>query len=167
MKVIQSMDRAIDVMHSVGEWMEESGMKPSKWWLPQNLNKEFLSQYAKPEEFYVLESGERDAAAAIFQISQNGQDWKAVDKYNSPKALYIHWLCVAREFAGQNLPKEMLNFAKNLAIKNNVNLLRVDTNAKEVKLRKIYEDLGFELVGQEKEDYRVTAFYQRKAKDIL
>ncbi len=41
----------------------------------------------------------------------------------------------------------MIDFATKLAKRNNINLLRLDTNAKEKKLKKIFEDLGFNLVG--------------------
>ncbi|MEK7451230.1 MAG: GNAT family N-acetyltransferase, partial [Patescibacteria group bacterium] len=79
-----------------------------------------------------------------------------------PKALYVHYLCVHRDFAGTGLPKLMIDFAAQKALENNIKLLRVDTNASMMKLRKIYEELGFTLVGIEQEDYRKTAFYQKK-----
>lgn len=56
----------------------------------------------------------------------------------------------------------MIDFAEKKTLENNINLLRVDTNADEMKLRKIYEKLGFSLVLVEKEDYRNTAFYQKR-----
>ncbi len=159
-QLVQNMDRTIAVMHSVGQWMLDSGKNPSKWWLPENLNKEFISEYAQPEEFYVIEIDGKDAGAAIFQMSQNSQDWKSIDKDNPPQALYIHWLCVARDFAGKGIPKMIITYAEELARKNNIHVLRVDTNASETILRKMYEQLGFSLAGVEKEDYRTTAFYQ-------
>ena len=60
------------------------------------------------------------------------------------------------------LPKIIIDFAAHLAQGENIGLLRVDTNANEMKLRKIYEDLGFYLVAVQKGDYRETAFYQKK-----
>ncbi|NTU46100.1 GNAT family N-acetyltransferase [Candidatus Roizmanbacteria bacterium] len=160
-QLIQDTHRAIAVMHSVGQWMVASGKNPSQWWVPENLNEQFLSQYAKQNEFYVLELDGKDAGAAIFQMNQNSQDWKSIDSENAPKALYIHWLCVAREFAGQNVPKMIVKFAEKIARENEISFLRVDTNADEVKLCTIYERLGFVLVGTEKENYRTTAFYQK------
>ena len=160
--IVKDMDRAIGVIHRVGEQLEKSGKNPSKWWKPKNLNRKFLLQYAKPEEFFVALANGKSAAAAILQLSQNAQDWKNIDKDNPQKALYIHWLCVVREFAGQGLSKKMIDFAKEYARKSMVRLLRVDTNADEKKLRKLYEDLGFVLAGEDQEDYRKTAFYEMK-----
>jgi len=159
---VQDVDQAILVMRNAGRWLEESGKNPSKWWQLKNLNREFLFQYAEPREFYVALFNKKPAAAAILQINQKAQDWKSVDGNNLQLALYIHWLCVHREFAGKGLPKVVINFASKLAKKNNIKLLRADTNADEAKLCKIYEDLGFRLVATEQEDYRKTAFYQKE-----
>lgn len=160
--IIQDMNLAISVMRSVGKWLEESGKIPSKWWKLENLNPKFLLKYAKPQEFFVALVDKKPAAAAILQFTQNSQDWQSIDKDKTQKALYIYWLCVDREFAGRNLPKVMIDFAEKKAKENHVNLLRVDTNAEEMKLRKIYEKLGFNLVAVEQEDYRQTAFYQKR-----
>ncbi len=78
--------------------MKEKNIPISKWWDLKNLNKGFLLQYAKPEEFYVVLVDSKPATAAILQMNQNAQDWKNVDKNKSKKALYIHWLCVSKEF---------------------------------------------------------------------
>ena len=98
--IVKDMDRAIEVMSGIGKWMEKSGQNPSKWWKPENLNRKFLLQYAKPEEFFVALADRKPAAAAILQFSQNAQDWKNIDKDNPQKSLYIHWFCVGREFGG-------------------------------------------------------------------
>ena len=156
------MDLAISVMRNAGKWLLESGKKPSKWWQLQNLNREFLLEYAKLEEFYVGTIRDKGAVAAILQFSQTSQDWQSIDKNNPKPALYIHWLCIDPKFAGMGLPKLMIDFAAQKAQSNNVNLLRADTNASEMKLRKIYEELGFDLVGIGQEDYRQTAFYQKR-----
>jgi len=97
----------------------------------------------------------------VIQTTERNQSWKSVDGNKPKKALYIHWLCVHRDFAGENLPKNMIDFAAKQARRQNIKFLRVDTNAKEVKLREIYEKLGFSLMSIEQEDYRNTAFYQK------
>lgn len=145
-KIVQDVEQAILVMRDAGRWLKESEKNPSKWWQLKNLKKKFLFQYAKPKEFYVVLVGGKPAAAAILQFSQ--------------KVLYIDWLCVARRFAGQGLPKIIIDFAKKNASEKNIKSIQVDTNADETKLRKIYEDLGFKLVEIIQEDYRETAFYQ-------
>jgi len=159
---IQDVDKTIEVLRSAGKWLLDSGKKPSKWWQLDNLNKEFLFQYAKPEEFYVGLVDNRPAVAAILQQEQKAQNWQDVDRGKPQLAIYIHWLCVDRHFAGKSLTHDLINFAAELAEQKGISLLRADTNAAESKLRKIYEDMGFELVAIKREDYRDTALYQKK-----
>ena len=162
MEVVNDVDKAILVMRDAGKWMVDSGIAPSKWWDLPNLNKEFLFQYAKAEEFYVCLVNHEPAAAAILQFSQNAQDWEKIDKDKKIPALYIHWLCVMRKFAGKNFTKSIIDFASEMAKKKKIKYLRVDTNAEEEKLRNLYENLGFKLQEIIKEDYRTTAFYEKE-----
>ncbi|MCX6823156.1 MAG: GNAT family N-acetyltransferase [candidate division SR1 bacterium] len=157
----QDVDKTIAVFQNAGKWLLESNKNPSKWWQLQNLNKQYLFQYAKPEEFYVGLVEGMPAVAAILQKEQKAQDWDGVDKKKPPLALYIHWLAVNRKFAGKGLTYEMVNFAESLAEKEDIPCLRIDTDASESKLRKIYENLGFELVTVKEEDYRDSALYQK------
>lgn len=161
-KIVQDMDRAIRVMRIAGKWLSDSGKNPSKWWRLGNLNREFLLRHAKPEEFYVGLVGGVPAVAAVLMLLENNQDWKSIDHDHPQKALYIHWLCVDRQFAGRDLPKVMIGFAARLAKKNGAGLLRLDANADKKKLQDIYEDLGFRLVGTKQEDSRKSGFYQKK-----
>ena len=64
--------------------------------------------------------------------------------------------------SGKNLPKVLIDFAAKEAKKRCIKLLRLDTDAANKNLRKIYDDLGFRLMGIEKESAGSTAFYQRK-----
>ncbi len=160
--VVQNMNQAISVMRSASKWMKESGKKVSKWWRLENLNSSFLLQYAKPEEFYVVLIGGVPGAAAVLQSNQNSQDWEPVDGDKHGFALYIHWLCIDHRFAGKGLPKIVVDFAEQQAHQNNIDVLRADTNANELKLRGIYENLGFTLINIKQEDYRQTAFYEKR-----
>lgn len=159
--IIQDMDQAIGVMRGVGKWLSDSGKKPSKWWKLENLNSTFLLRHAKEDEFYVGFVGGVPVVAAVLLLLENNQDWKSIDHNHLQAALYIHWLCVNRQFSGRNLPKVMVDFAARLAKKNGAGLLRLDASADNKKLQNIYEDLGFRLIGTKQENYRKSAFYQK------
>ena len=162
MKIIQDSDKAISVMHDVALWMQKSGMHLSEWWQPLNMNRDYLLHHAEPSEFYVAVMKSKLAASVILQDSERNQSWKSVDGNNPKKALYVHWLCVARDFAGQGFSKKMVDFAANEATKRGFTLLRLDTDANEEKLCKLYETLGFQLMGTELDENHKTAFYQKE-----
>jgi len=159
--IIQDIDKAILVMRSAGKWLLESGKNPSKWWQLQNLNREFLLQHAEPDEFYVVLIDNKPAAAAILQNSERNQSWKSIDKQHPQLALYIHWLCVNRKYAGKNLPQILVDFACTQAKNKGLKLLRLDASADEEKLINVYKKLGFHLMGTEQEDNWTTAFFQK------
>lgn len=161
MEILQDQDNAISVMQNVSSWMVERGLSINQWWDPQNMNPDFLLQHIEPNEFYVAMIDGRPAASVILQETERNQSWEYIDNGNSQKALYVHWLCVAREFAGMGYSKVMIDFAAEEAIKRGLSLLRLDTNAEEEKLCKLYERLGFELMGVELEDEHSTAYYQK------
>ena len=153
----QNIDQAIAVMKSAGQWLQDSGKNPNEWWQVKNLNHEFLLKHAEPDEFYVGLIKRKPAVASILQDNERNQSWKSVDGNKSKLALYIHWLCVDRQFAGMNLPEAMMNFSHEEAKKRNLPLLRLDTETDKPILRKLYENLGFTLMGIEGH----TAFYQK------
>lgn len=156
-----NVDQAIAVMCAAGQWMLDTDKEVSKWWDLDNLNRDFLFQYAKREEFYVGIIDHQPVVAAILQEGQDAQDWKKVDGKQALRAVYIHWLCVDPNFAGKGLSGKILEYATTLAKNRGVDLLRVDTNANEQKLRDLYEKNGFTCVAEIDEEYRKTALYEK------
>jgi len=100
----------------------------------------------------------------ILQETERNQSWKPIDGNNPKKALYVHWLCVHRDFEGQGLSRKMFEQAEKEAVKRGFSILRLDTYADELKLCILYESLGFKLVGTDRDRDRdhLTAFFQKE-----
>lgn len=160
--IVQNFDKALEIMHGVGEWMEQGGMNPSQWWQPQNMNREFMLKRTEPDEYYVAIVDGKPVASAILQETERNQSWKYIDGKNPKRALYVHWLCVARNFAGKGYSKAMIDFAVKEAKKRGFKMLRLDTEADEEKLCNLYSGLGFKLMGIEKEESCNTAYFEMK-----
>jgi GNAT superfamily N-acetyltransferase len=160
-QVVQDMDLAIEVMRDCGKWLLESGKKPNKWWQLQNLNREFLRKHTKPDEYYVFLVDGKPASSEILQTYADDPGWKEIDGDHPPPAVYVHWFSVTRAFAGQGLSKVMIEFAEKKAKEWGFPQLRLETNAAEPKLRKLYENLGFTLVTELQQEYRTSAFYRK------
>jgi len=158
--IVRDMKSSLLVMKEASKWLEESGKNPNKWWQQKNLTPEFLLRFVKAEEFYVVMIHGVPAASAVLQITDSNQ-WEIIDGNKPAKALYIHWLCVSRQFAGTGLPARLIEHAEKLARMSDVSLIREDTNADEPKLTNIYASHGFILVRVLDEGYRNTAYYQK------
>lgn len=159
-QIIQDIDKSVEVMHNVGLWMKQSDLNPSKWWKLENMNRSFLQQYTEQNEYFTALVNGKPAASMVLQESERNQSWQSIDKKNPKKSLYLHWLCVHRDFAGQGLSQTMIDFAKDEARRRGFKLLRLDTDAHEKKLCLLYEDAGFKLMGTEDGEVHKTAFYQ-------
>jgi ribosomal protein S18 acetylase RimI-like enzyme len=165
--VTQDTDASITVIRHVAEWLQKTGLETDGWWDPANMNLDFLGQYAKPDEFYVAIVDGEPAAAAIIQQEQTAQDWSSVDEGSTPPAMYLHWLAVEREHSGEGLPKVLIDHAEELARQKGLPVIRLDTNADEPKLCKIYEELGFKRVNVISEAGHNTALYEKTVESSI
>ena len=161
-EIVQDIDKAILVLYDAGKWLKETGKNTSKWWDPQNMNKDFLLKHSEPNEFYALLIDGKPAGAMILQENERNQSWKSIDKDRSVEALHVHWLCVARQFSGRDLPKKLVEFAVEHARRRGFKRLRLDTDANKEKLMKMYERLGFTLMGVDQDEEEKTAFYEKR-----
>lgn len=159
--IIQNMDKSIEVMLDAGKWLENSKRKPSQWWQPKNMNREFLIKHTEPNEFYSGMLNGEPVASMVLQETERNQSWQPIDGNKPKHALYVHWLCVSRKFAGQGYSNKMIDHAIKEAKTRGFSRLRLDTEADEIKLCHLYEELGFQLMGTETEkNGHQTAFYQ-------
>ena len=62
------------------------------------------------------------------------------------EAVYLHKLCVRREFAGKNMTYFTIEAIKQLCKKKRIRYIRLDTALDEKIVRKIYLKLGFKIV---------------------
>jgi len=159
-KIVQDMDLGVELMYQVASWMKSNGLNYATWWDPKNMNQDFLLQHSEPNEYFVAIIDNKPVASVILQETERNQSWKSVDG-NYPKALYIHWLCVNRNYSGIGLSKKMIEFAEIQGKKRGFEKLRLDTDADEPKLCNLYKSLGFKEMGIENEDGKNTIFFEK------
>ena len=61
---------------------------------------------------------------------------------------FVHKLAVAKEYAGQDKPRKLIEYAIGLCKGRGIRFLRLDCGADRMKLRNYYESMGFRKVGQ-------------------
>lgn len=158
--IVQDKAKAIEIIKGVCKWLDSTGREVDDWWNADKMDEHFFDEYAQDSDFYVLEVDGEPAATAIIQAKQNMQDWSAIDGDSETRAIYIHYLCVDRRFAGQGYAQMLMDHAKELAGRNNIKLLRLDTNYDKPKLKKLYEDYGFKNVKVLDEPAHRTVLYE-------
>ena len=133
------LDDAIRIMKEVALWGRNKGFRV---WRDEWLTKEeLITEDAQPENFYI---GKMDGAAVCAFILQ----WRDTEYWADAKndAVYLHKLCVRREFAGKNMARLTIEAIRQLCQKKGIRYIRLDTALDEKVVRKIYLKLGFKIV---------------------
>lgn len=156
-RFINDVDLAISVMRQAAEWLQVTGKNPSAHWRHGVLNRTYLLEHADPGDFIVGLVDNKPAVAALLQDNERNQSWVSIDGKVPKQALYIHWLCVARNYSGKNLPDAIVRYAAQTSKHRNLKLLRLDTASDKPRLMQIYGTMGFSLMGVSDG----TAFFQR------
>lgn len=134
------VDEAISVMREVAEWGRNKGFRV---WLDEWLTKEeLITPDAQPENFYIGKLGQKTACAFILQW-KDSEYWADAEQN---EAVYLHKLCVRREFAGRDMTKAVVEAIKKLCKEKGIKYIRLDTALDERTVRKIYLRSGFRIV---------------------
>lgn len=123
-------------------WMKKN--KLQNQWDEESIKWNSLSKDYQINDFYINYQN-RVPVACIAITDLDTKYWPEIPK---GKSLYIHKLAVKREFAGKGISKELINFAKNLSIRNGINSLRLDCNLQRNKLKMLYENEDFIYAGK-------------------
>lgn len=136
------VETAINIMKEVTAWGRSVGLNV---WNDEHLTKEKLlvGVGVNEDNFYIGKVLDENASCMILQWN-DALFWP---RAKENEAGYIHKLCVRRDYAGNGLSEKMVEFAIDECRKRNIGLLRLDTGWNKIKLRYLYESLGFELVG--------------------
>lgn len=138
--VYNKFEEAIAVMKEVAKWGRQQGYRvwPDEWLTPDEL----ITEEAKAEYFCVGKVDGNTACALILQRSDSVY-WKDSSKV---QAVYIHKLCVKREYAHRNMTRMVVEAIKEECRKNGIKYIRLDTGLDEKVVRKIYLNVGFKIV---------------------
>lgn len=126
-----------EILLDAVNWMSINGLQNQ--WNESNVKWSNLSKSFKISDFYIsYQNGLPTACIALTDCDPTY--WPNILK---GKSLYLHKVAVKRKFAGKGFSKELIDFAKNMAINNNINAIRLNCNQHRNKLRAVYENEGF------------------------
>ncbi len=126
-----------EILLDAVNWMSKSGLQNK--WNESNVRWSNLSESYKINDFYIsYQNGLPTACIALTDYDPTY--WPNIPKGES---LYLHKVAVNRIFAGKGFSKELIDFAKNLAINYGINAIRLNCNKHQNKLRAVYENQGF------------------------
>ena len=134
------VDEAISTMKEVADWGRSKGFRVwlDEWLTPEEL----ITEEAQPENFYIGKVNGITACAFILQTS----DTEYWGKRAINEAVYLHKLCIRREFAHKEMTKSVVEAIRKECQSKGIKYIRLDTGLDEKVVRKIYLRAGFKIV---------------------
>jgi ribosomal protein S18 acetylase RimI-like enzyme len=150
-------DLLYEMHEDVARWLWARGIHQ---WEPGELQRDRLIWHiARGETYLALHDG-KPAGMVIVQDSDE-ITWGA----QADDALYLHALCVRRQFSRRGVGRAILRWAElQVAARSRV-YLRLDCMAENTKLRAYYEDAGFRSVGEktwENDPFWRSSLYEKR-----
>lgn len=96
---------------------------------------------------YVMKDNNRSVAYVAINEEEEGLN-RTVCSTNEGKSLAIHRLCVHPTFQGKGIAKTILKFIEEFSNKNNYACIRLDAYSENKNALKLYENFGYNKVGE-------------------
>ncbi len=118
-------------------------------WQYEDPNKKRFIQDIKNETFFVYEKNKQVISMMYLQLEKE-KTYEFIDGAWDKNMPYmtIHRLAVDKNYLGQGMAKDMLDFAKTFAIEQNISYIRIDTHEKNRQAIKLFKSQGFQYRGK-------------------
>ncbi len=123
------------ILQEVADWLIAKG---DKLWERDELSAVKIKEQVENGMYWLAKVDDEFAGCVRYQLEDN-EYWDDVPHTDSA---FVHRVAVRRKFAGQDISKELIEWAKHKAKADGKNYLRLDC-AKREKLCKLYESYGF------------------------
>jgi GNAT superfamily N-acetyltransferase len=129
-------DVAIDILRKVGQWLIDSG---HELWAVDDLTHQNLVDQHTQDNLYVMYAD--DEPAAVFILQWSDPLYYPTVPLNTTGL--IHKLAIRRQFAGQRLFTNIIQFCREQCLARHIHEIQLETDATRPKLLQFYESYGF------------------------
>ncbi len=129
----------------------------NQWDETYPLEKDFLGDIQKGDLYVAEREGALVGFVCINQVEPaeyNGLPWGMRET-----ALVVHRMAVNPVYRRNGIGKELMQFADELAVKNNIRYLKTDTYSINTKMNALFVKCGYRLVGEMSFLNKVKPFY--------
>lgn len=129
-----------DMLIEAAEWMVSNGISQ---WRPEQFTADEVASYFSSRRLFIAFQAEE--AAGLFTLQTSDPSYWG--ELNVEGYYYLHRLTVRPAFRSLGLGGAMLEYARQVSIRDNMKGLRLDCRALNDKLTAYYEASGFQKVG--------------------
>lgn len=143
----EDTDEIIHLYKEVINQIKEYESNPG-WIFGKYPKKEYIESLIKLDEVYVGLIENEIVSSIVVNHTPNKEDDKI--EWNVQTDLeniyYIHLVAVNRKHKGKNIATQMIKYVINKAKENNIKSIRLNINKTNLKIEKLYLQLGFDFV---------------------
>lgn len=145
---IDKISEIIDEIHTA----EENGELTIGWIRDVYPTVKTIEDALVRNDIFVLEDGDEIIGAAIINNIQVDVYSKAKWEYEAAddEVMVLHTLMILPKCSGKGYGKKFVEFYESYAKDKGCNYLRMDTNERNLKARKMYAGMGYKEIGKEK-----------------
>ncbi len=138
--------------------LEEQGLTTTGWKKGIYPTKETAQAALQKGSLFVYEKDGQILASAKIDHVQEEEYALAPWQQDAPpgQVMVLHTLVVSPHATGQGIAREFVAFYEDYALKNNCPYLRMDTNARNTRARRLYQRLGYREAGIVPADFQST-----------
>lgn len=141
---LSQIEQILAITKACGEKMQAEGIFQ---WNETYPNSEAFRKDIERGELYVFIS-EKVIVGCIVISTKMDEEYKTVEWLTqTSKHYYIHRLAVHPNYQGKGIARNMMDFAENLGVKNNIASVRLDTFSQNFRNQKFYEARGYKRLG--------------------
>ncbi|WP_417199867.1 GNAT family N-acetyltransferase [Bizionia sp.] len=116
-------------------------------WNSKYPNRSAFENDVARNELYVLEEPKKIIGCLVLSTKMDAEyetiDWLTPNSNN----LYVHRVAIHPDYQGKGWARKLMNFAENMANKNEFTSIRLDTFSKNARNQKFYELRGYKKLG--------------------
>lgn len=135
------------IMAIVQETIEDLSKEGNVQWSDEYPMEEHFLNDISNNQLYIFETGDRVAGFICINtdedVAYQGVNWRK----NEP-AIIIHRFAVKRDNQNGGIGTRLLEYAFRFARNKGLSYVKVDTNSKNSRMNRLFQKMGFELVGQ-------------------
>lgn len=148
---IDDVETVSSILQEAADWLIEKG---EKLWARDELSPDKISEQVANGMFYLAKIDGEFAGCVRYQL----EDMEYWDDVPHSHSAFVHRVAVRRKFAGKDVAKQMIEWAKSKAKADGKKFLRLDC-AKREKLCRVYESFGFKFHSEKiREPYLVVRY---------
>lgn len=141
----QDLSEILDMIAECIKDMERQGIYQWNQFYPTS---DIIENDIKSEDCYVIKDHEKCVAYVAINEEQSPEYSQISWLTDGRKVLVIHRLSVHPKFQGKGIAKKILEFIEEFATERNYSSIRLDAYSGNEKALKLYENFGYQKVGQ-------------------